>query len=275
MRTATAAVVTGVATFAIGGMLAFCRADGGPADGAERVAVPATPEESTMHSVAESAPDPEASPPVVRRWGDPEPEAIPQASAMAAELAAIRERVGTAVPQDWQAFGVAVAAEEQGFERSIETLEGEQEPPDGRSDLTVPVPAEFGPEDRSSQSSGAAEVPPILAGSAEGLGIPFKPSRYGHGTDPGAWDPAPWSYPAPHPEILPFESPEALAELTKLLSASARDLERMAHVREEQRRYEDADRLRRLAMQLRRENRRLLPEPTPNPAYAGPAVGRR
>jgi hypothetical protein len=259
VRTATAAVVTSVATIAIGGMLAFCRADGPPVtDGEEAARTTANPSASaeTAAGVVSEGQPPS---PAVRRWGEPAPEPLPQASAIAAELAAIRERVGTAVPSDWQAFGVSAAAgEEAGFEKSIETLEADDAP--------------------SAATPGAASVPPTLADSEMdgGRGIPFKPSFEPF---PGEWEmgpePGPSPYFPPHAEILPFESPEALGELTKLVSATARDLERMAHVREEQRRYEDADRLRRLAMQLRRENRRLLPEPTANPAYPGPSIGKR
>lgn len=260
MRTATAAIVTSVATIAIGGMLAFCRADGPPASDAGRIvdakAKQATPAQASTSPVT----DAEGSGSSVRRWGDPEPEPLPQKSAVAAELAAIRQRVGTAVPESWQAFGISAAAgEDTGFEKTIETLESEAAPP--------------------AEIPGAAGVPPTLADSDTdaGHGIPFKPSPFE--PFPGEWEmgpgPGPGPYSPPNSEILPFESPEALGELTKLVSATARDLERMAHVREEQRRYEDADRLRRLAMQLRRENRRLLPEPTANPAYPGPSVGRR
>lgn len=278
VRTATAAIVTSVATFAIGGMLAFCRADDPlMADRNETVDKTAVANSAEPTKPAPDSGD-ETSRPPVRRWGDPEPEALPQASAVAAELAAIRERVGTAVPEDWQAFGVSEAAVEgAGFEKKIEALEAEEAPPEWRSDLTVPVPIEFGAEEAASRGLRAAAVPPTLADADTGAdrGIPFKPSQFE--PYPGGWEmgPGPSPYLPPNAEILPFESPEALGELTKLLSATARDLERMAHVREEQRRYEDADRLRRLAMQLRRENRRLLPEPTPNPAYPGSSVGRR
>jgi hypothetical protein len=256
VRTATAAIVTSVATIAIGGMLAFCRAEGPPAQDAEAAFDTTATESSTVPTVVSSVSGGEAAAPTVRRWGDPEPEPLPQASAVAAELSAIRERVGTAVPENWQAFGVAAAEEEVGFEQRIESLEAAAAP----QAAAIPLPA---------------SVPPTLADSDidASRGIPFKPSPFD--PFPGDRESGPGPYLPPNTEILPFESPEALGELTKLLSATARDLERMAHVREEQRRYEDADRLRRLAMQLRRENRRLLPEPTPNPAYRGPSAGRR
>lgn len=273
MRTATAAIVTSVTTFAIGGMLAFCRAED-PATAEKNVVVETAAEPSDSAPIeAPSASAEQASSAPVRRWGAPEPEALPQASAVAAELAAIRERVGTTVPEDWQAFGVSSAAVEgTGFEKKIEALEAEKAPPDWRSDLTVPVPLEF-----SAPDPGAAAVPPTLADSdtSADRGIPVKPSPF----EPlsGEWDlrREPGPYVPPTAEVLPFESPEAFGDLTKALSATARDLERLADVREEQRRYEDADRLRRLAMQLRRENRRLLPEQTPDPAYPGRSVGQR
>jgi hypothetical protein len=260
--------VTVTVTFAIGGMIAFCQADDplAPTAAAGRRSA----EESTEASnsfvtedsprVSTAAPAEQPSPRLpVRRWGDPEPEPGPPESPVAAELAEIRARVGSAVPQDWQVFGVAAAGEEVAFESSVQALEAEE--------ALAPAPA----------GEGGSPVPPALAGSefGGGQGIPFKPSPFP--PFPGDWElgPPPGPFLPPNAEALPFESPEALRELTKLLSASARDLERMAHVREEQRRYQDADRLRRLAMQLRRENRRLLPEPTPNPAYPGPSVGRR
>lgn len=256
MRAATAAVVTIAVTFAIGGMIAFCKADGplakataGPAERRVDAEACALPDDSTQ---------PQASAPI-KRWGDPEPQAVPPESPIAAELAEIRARVGSAVPQDWRIFGVTDVDEEAGFEKSVEALEAE----------AVPAVA-------PSHEAGDP-VPPVLADSQvdEGQGIPFKPSPFQ--PHHGEWEmgPPPGLFLPPAADALPFESPEALSDLTKLLSATARDLERMAHVREEQRLYEEADRIRRLAMRLRRESRRLLPEPTPNPAYGAPAAARR
>jgi hypothetical protein len=286
VRAATAAVVTIAVTCAIGGMIAFCEGDSPSSTGA---AVTKNVGEKSDRAAGSPAGKPSKAP-SVRRWGDPEPEPVAPESPVAAELAEIRARVGSTVPQDWQAFGVAAVGEEPDFEDSVEALESEDAPTETLS-LAIDAPGELPAAEIEEEGPelGGDPVPPVLADSqfGEGQGIPFKPSPFQPYPDdwemappPGPYEPTgpfppPDAYLPPDAGVLPFESPEALRELTKLLSATARDLERLAHVREEQRRYEDADRLRRLAMQLRRENRRLLPEPTPNPAYLGPAVGRR
>jgi hypothetical protein len=129
VRAASAAIVTVAVTFAIGGMIAFCRADDSPALEGEKDADPPAKAFATAPTPADSVTDGEASRPTVRRWGDPEPEPLPQASAVASELAAIRERVGIAVPDDWQAFGVSDGTDEAtAFEKKIETLEADAAP---------------------------------------------------------------------------------------------------------------------------------------------------
>lgn len=257
MRIATVAVVTSVVTIAIGGMLAFCRAEGPAVRNAD--AEKASPS-SSAESAIDDAPSAPAAP-TTRRWGEPEPAPVSPATVLAEELSAIRDRVGSVLPESWEAFGATEHVDRSKFAETVEALEANAAP--------HAVPTAF----PHRVEAGPAWLPPAPADPAND-DLRSESSPVASTTEPPMFEPDVQYLPS-GPATLGVDSPEPLAELTKLLSVSARDLERLAHSREEQRRYHEADRLRRLATQLRRENRRILSERMPNPETAGPNVSRR